>query len=113
LQVLDSETIHRIKDCKRYGFPICLEEAFSQIFHEEQSELLVNRYVEKLRLRLHNVESAEQVWKVYDLVLLEMAKELGEDVSRVIEFQSLKEMEKMKGCTSCPLYRRHVENTGF
>jgi hypothetical protein len=113
LQVLDSETILRIKDCKRHGFPICLEEAFSHIFREQQSELLINRYVEKLHLRLQNIESAEQIWKIYDLVLLEAAEELGKDVSQVIEFQSLKEMEKMKGCASCPLYRRQVETMAF
>jgi len=113
LQVLDSETIQRIKDCKRHGFPICLEEAFAHIFREEQSELLVSRYVEKLRLRLQNIESAEQIWKIYDLVLLELAKDLGKDVSQVIEFQTLKEMENMKGCVSCPLYRKQVEKMSF
>jgi hypothetical protein len=100
--------VQRIRDCKRHGFPICLEEAFLRIFHEEQGEVLINRYIEKLRLRFQNVESAEEIWRIYDQVLLEVAKELGKDVSQVIVFQSLREMEMMKGCVSCPLYQREV-----
>ncbi|HYB04618.1 MAG TPA: hypothetical protein VED17_09150 [Nitrososphaerales archaeon] len=108
MQVLDPLTVQRIRDCKRHGFPICLEEAFLRIFHEERGQALLNRYVKKLSLRFQNVESAEEIWGIYDQVLVEVAKDLGKDVSQVIGFQSLREMEMMKGCVSCPLYQREA-----
>ncbi len=108
MQTLDETTIQRIKDCKRHGFPICLEEAILRIFLEEQGELLINRYIEKLAIGSRPIESAELIWETYDQVLRELGKELGEDVSQVIEYQSIKEMEAMRGCLSCPLYRRRA-----
>ncbi len=67
-------------------------------------ESIMNR----LHLRQQYVTSANQVWKVYDDVLTELARVLGKDVSEVIEFQSIREMESMKGCTLCPLYQREI-----
>jgi len=47
-------------------------------------------------------------WEIHDEVCNELARVLGKDVSEVIEFQSLREMESMKRCTLCPLYQREV-----
>ena len=44
---------------------------------------------------------------IYDQVLRELARELGTEVSQVIEFQSLEEMQTM-GCMLCPLYQDEV-----
>jgi hypothetical protein len=108
LYVLDEATISRIKDCKRHGFPICLEEALYEIFKESAGEVLIERIVNRLGLKEQNITSSEVVWKIYDIVLTELTRDLGKDVSEVIEFQSIKEMESMVGCTHCPLYQREA-----
>lgn len=105
---LDQETITRIKDCKLHGFPICLEVALSFIFKESAGEAILEKVIGKLGLREQDVDSAAQVWETYDAVLKELTKMLGQDVSRIVEFQSLREMESMSGCVNCPLHRRVV-----
>jgi len=107
LYVLDEATVSRIKDCKSHGFPICLEQSLSRIFKESAGEMLLERIVKRLGLGERNITSADQIWKIYDEILSELAKDMGADVSDVIAFQSLKEMESI-GCTSCPLYHREV-----
>jgi len=107
LYVLDEATIVRIKDCKRHGFPICLEKSLSRIFKESAGEMLIERIVKRLGLTERDITSADQIWTLYDKILIELAKDMGSDVSDVIGFQCLKEMESM-GCTSCPLYQREV-----
>lgn len=111
MYVLDEETISRIRDCKRHGFPICLEDSLSHIFRESHGERILERVINKLKLREQNITSAGQIWVIYNDVLAELARVLGKDVSEVIEFQSLKEMESMKGCMLCPLYQREVAKT--
>jgi hypothetical protein len=69
--------------------------------------MLIERILKRLDLSGLDITSAEQIWKIYDDVLRELSKDLGTDVSEVIAFQTLKEMESM-GCTSCPLYHREV-----
>ncbi len=108
MQALDESTISRIKACKRHGFPICLEESIIQIFKESAGEKMIGRIVQRLSLTEQNITSAEQIWKIYDRVLNELAKDLGKDVSEVIAYQSLKEMESMKGCMLCPRHQREV-----
>jgi hypothetical protein len=106
--VLDQETVDRIKDCKRHGFPICLEKALDTIFKEPASEAITERIITKLALRQQYITSASQIWDTYDRVLTEIGVELGEGVARVAELESVNEMEVMSGCNHCPLYRRQV-----
>lgn len=108
LRQLDEETISRIKDCKRRGFPICLEESFLVIFKDTAGKAIVERIIKRLGLSYHDVDSGRQVWETYDLVLKEISIEMGEDLSKVLEYQSIREMESMPGCTGCPLYRREA-----
>jgi len=68
----------------------------------------MERIAKRLNLRELQFTSANKLWEIYDKAIQEFAKELGKDVSQVIEFQSLKEMESMKGCKLCPLYQRKV-----
>ena len=108
MYVLDEVTVSRIKDCKTHGFPICLEESLSRIFKESVGEKLIEKMVTKLGLTELNITSARQIWEIYAEIIEELAGVLGKDVSEVIRFQSLKEMELMKGCTLCPLYQREI-----
>jgi len=108
LYVLDDATVSRIKECKNHGFPICLQESFSEIFREASGQILIEQIVAKLPLREGSITSASQIWMIYDQVLEDLAKALGKDVSEVIRFQSLRKMESMKGCTLCPLYQREI-----
>jgi hypothetical protein len=68
----------------------------------------MEKIITKLGLRYQYVNSASRVWEIYDQALSELSKELGEDVSKVIEYQSIRGMESMSGCMHCPLYRREV-----
>ena len=106
--MLNQETVDRIKDCKRHGFPICLEKALDTIFKEPASEAITERIVTKLALREQYITSASQIWDIYGRVLREMEVELGEGAARVVEAQSVNEMEVMSGCTHCPLYQRLI-----
>lgn len=105
---LDQDTIERIKDCKRHGFPICLEEALSVIFKESAGQFIIERIITRIGLRERSVDSASEIWQIYDEVLQELAKALGDDVARVIEFESVRRMQSMKGCSGCPLYQREA-----
>jgi hypothetical protein len=102
----------RIRECRREGFPQCLEVSLFRIFRQCSEDASVERIAHSL----HTVEkgktpvracSASQVWMIYDQVLRDIARELGADVAQVAEFQSLKEMESMN-CMLCPLYRREM-----
>ena len=102
----------RIRECKREGFPQCLEVSLLRIFRQCSEDAAV----ERISQRLHSLGkgnppvgacSASQVWMIYDQILREIGRELGADVAQVIEFQSLKEMELMN-CMLCPLYRREM-----
>ena len=106
--MLNQETVDRIKDCKRHGFPICLEKALDTIFKEPASETITERIVTKLALREEYITSASQIWDIYDRVLREIEVELGEGVARVAEAQSVSEMEIQSGCNHCPLYQKQI-----
>jgi len=106
LYVLEQETVGRIKECKRQGFPVCLDKALSHIFKEPSTEMLMGKITRALNLGQHDITSALELWDIYDAALDELARVLGKDVSQVIEFQSVLEMESMIGCTNCPLYKR-------
>jgi len=86
---------------------MCLEATLSRIFKEAAGEQLILRIVDRLDLRNQRITSSEQVWKIYEDVLLELSKSLGEDVAKVIWFQNIQEMQAM-GCSNCPLYRRAI-----
>ncbi len=108
MEILDEATISKIKNCKRSGFPICLEKALSRMFRDSELEKLTERILGNPELREEMLSSAEQLWEIYDRMLEEFTRELGGDVSAVIEFQSFKEMQSM-GCSMCPLYQREAE----
>lgn len=106
--LLDRATLDRIKACKNEGFPICLKDAVVQIFGEQVASVLLEKVEIKLGLGDgQTITSSQEIWKIYEETLEELGKGLGKDVSHVISFQSLKEMEAM-GCVSCPLYQREA-----
>ena len=68
----------------------------------------MEKIIEKLELgEMHGPITSEQIWAIYYQVVRELARELATDVSQVVEFQALDEMEFM-GCMSCPLYQHQV-----
>lgn len=52
-----------------------------------------------------SVSSPRDIWKLYEEYLDKTADRLGIDVAKVIQFESLNEMESML-CTKCPLYEK-------
>lgn len=107
VEVLDELTVSRIKGCKDRGFPVCLEKSVIQIFKDPVGQKILHKLVLKLNLSQHNLTCAGQIWAIYERVLNEVANELGKDVAEIVKFQSVKEMEAMKGCMMCPLYQRN------
>jgi len=109
MSILNEGTLGRIQDCKTPGFPQCLEASLFKIFRFSEQQGLIENLVKKLELEQRGDQRSteEQIWTLYDQVLRELGRELGPDVSQVIEFQSLVEMETM-GCMLCPLYQGEV-----
>jgi len=106
---LDQETIDRIKDCKRHGFPICMEEALLRIFKQPMAERLMEKTVLRSTLTVENLTCAPQLWEIYDEMFDGIANQLGNDVAEIVLCESLREMESKDGCVHCPLYKREVE----
>jgi hypothetical protein len=105
---LDEETINKIKACKQRRLPICLEKSLVSIFREDIGQRLLDKIVYELGLDYGGpIASSEQLFTIYDKALDLLAQELGDGVSKVIEFQSVDETEKM-GCANCPLYRKRI-----
>lgn len=102
---LDRHTIERFNDCKEAKFPICLDRAVTKIFGNK--ELMVS-IAEKAGFKSPHVSSPQDVWALYTKLGSSWEKVLGNSVTAVIGFESLKEMEAMC-CTKCPLYEIELE----
>ncbi len=78
----DEPSMSRIGECKREGFPRCLEVSLLRIFGQCSEDALVEKITHRLRtLGKGNTPvgacSANQVWMIYDQVLREIGRELG------------------------------------
>ena len=102
---LDHETIEKFRACKEAQFPICLDKAVSKIFGNKELMLSI---AEKTGFKTENISSVQDVWNLYLKLGSAWAKEMGNSVTAVIEFQTVKEMESL-GCTKCPLYEIELE----
>lgn len=102
---LDHKTIEKFKACKEAKFPICLDHAVNEIFGDKE---LMLSLAEKAGFEKKDIMSAEDVWNLYLKLGDSWAKTLGKSVTAVIEYESLKEMEKI-GCTKCPLYEIELD----
>jgi len=105
----DAPASSRLNDCKREGFPLCLKASLFRIFNESSGQFLLDRILSNThrRKKEHHPVTSRVVWMNYDYVMCDFAVEIGVDVSQVIEFQVLNEMESMN-CLLCPLYQREV-----
>ncbi len=101
--------ITRLEECKRKGFPICLKASLFRIFNESSGQFLLDGILNNIDSEKseHHPLTARQVWMIYDQIICDFAIETGTEVSQVIEFQALNEMETMN-CLLCPLYQREV-----
>ncbi|MDG6906949.1 MAG: hypothetical protein JRN20_14335 [Nitrososphaerota archaeon] len=52
------------------------------------------------------IMSPRDVWSLYEMYIERASNILGDDVGKVIEFESVHEMKSMF-CTKCPLYEKH------
>ncbi|MDG6999422.1 MAG: hypothetical protein JRN15_09945 [Nitrososphaerota archaeon] len=102
---LDHETIERFKACKEAQFPLCLDKAVAKIFGNKEIMFSV---AEKAGFKATNVSSMQDIWDLYMKLGAVWGKQMGANVTAVIEFASLKEMKSM-GCTKCPLYEMELE----
>lgn len=102
---LDGQTIERFKACKEEQFPICLDHAVKEIFGDK--ELMVSM-AEKAGFKKKDIVTVQDVWNLYLKLGAAWSKSMGSSVTAVIEYKSLKEMEKM-GCTKCPLYEIELD----
>ena len=102
LHVFDRVFAEKIKDCTNYGYPLCLDKALETIFGKHGRET-VEEIARKGGANLNHASTAKEVWKKYESYLIALRLQLGDDVSQVIQHQSMKQMESML-CTDCPLY---------
>jgi hypothetical protein len=103
----DDETLERMKACTKVEFPICLSQALLRMFGEKGKKtldsLVMNGMFEKTP-----INSPKDIWSLYEKYMKRAANIIGDSSSKVITFQSLKEMESML-CTKCPLYKNELE----
>ena len=104
VSAFDEETLEKMRACKKAEFPICLNESLLRMFGANGKKRLDAMVMNEI-FDYRQISSPKDIWKLYEEYLKHIANILGEDVSQVIEFESLKEMESMF-CTKCPLYEK-------
>jgi hypothetical protein len=102
--LFDKETLAQMKACTRAKFPQCLDEALLKIFGKS-SRKSMNRIIADTTIQDTSISSAKDIWNLYDEYLARTADRFGIDVTQVIRFETLRQMELMF-CTKCPLYEK-------
>ena len=97
-----------MKACKREEFPICLNESLLRMFGKDGKRRL-DAIVMNETFENSPVNSHSDIWSLYEKYLERAGNILGDDVGKVIEFESVKEMEALF-CTRCPLFEKHSEH---
>lgn len=105
LSPFDKETVEKMKACKRFEFPICLNESLLRMFGNDGKKRL-DAIIMNETFQNSPINSPSDIWKLYEAYLDRAGNILGDDVGKVIEFESVKEMESLL-CTKCPLFEKH------
>ena len=100
---ISESTIEKIKACKQAEFPLCFEESLRRMFGAEGRKRIDLIAKKTGLLDFFPIQSAEDIWALYERYLRAISKTFGEDVGNVVDFQAYCEMDSM-GCQSCPLY---------
>lgn len=90
-----------MKACERAAFPICLNESLLWMFGKNGKRRL-DAMVTKDMVE----NSPREIWKLYEKYLEHAGNIVGEDIGKMVEFESVKAMER-KCCTKCPLFVKH------
>lgn len=104
---LNEETLEKMRACTKAEFPICLDKALCRMFGAHGRHTL-DSILKKDKFEKNAINSPKDIWKLYERYIVGLANRLGSDVSHVIEFESLSQMESML-CTKCPLYEMELE----
>lgn len=105
VSTFDKTTLEKLKACKRVEFPICLNESLSRMFGKDGKRRL-DSIIMNDTFTNPPIVSPRDIWELYEKYLERAGNILGEDVGKVIEYESVKEMER-EFCTRCPLFEKH------
>ena len=101
--VPDDLTLERSRECVQAGFPVCLENALRLMFGNVGKRAVKEAAEKDFVFPIPAAETPKDVWAIYSKYVLAWRHRMGNDATRVIEFQSLKMMESML-CAKCPLH---------
>lgn len=111
MKPFDEETLERIRACKKGRFPICLNEGLLRMFGPKGKEKLDSIIMDET-FEISPISSPKDIWKLYEDYMERAANILGDDVAKVIEFESLLQMKTML-CTNCPFMKEKLKSEGF
>lgn len=101
----DEATLEKMKACEKAEFPICLNESITRMFGITGKRML-DKFVMNETFENTPINSPRDIWNLYEKYVGRASNILGDDVGEVIEFESVKEMEKMS-CNKCPLFEKY------
>lgn len=84
-----------------------MESALTRIFKASNAERIIAKLVKRLDPKNgFNLKSREGPWELFDQAFKELGEMFGEDVSRVIMVQSLKELDQSKETGYSCIFKR-------
>ena len=101
-------TVYRFSNCKKAGFPICLNNALKEIFHNDD---MIMNIAKGAGFKERKVQSTRDIWGIYLDFLSALQKTFEKDASSVIEFKVLEKIQLMK-CYRCPVYELESQRQG-
>lgn len=104
---LDDKTRMRMKDCTRFGFPICLDRGIVGMFGNHGKKKL-DAIVMNDSFENTEIGSPKDIWSLFEKYVEHASSILGDDVADVIEFEVLKEIQLLS-CTKCPVHQMIVD----
>ena len=104
----DEDALEKMRACKKAEFPICLRESLIRMFGENGKKRL-DSIITNETFESEPITSTKDIWKLYERYIERISNVMGVDVGKVIEFESVREMESMF-CTKCPLFEKHLNS---
>ena len=91
-----------MRACKEAKFPICLDRSMLRMFGPKGKKsiesIVMNEELENMA-----ISTPKDVWHLYDKFIEEVGELYGDDISGLVEYGCMREMESMF-CMKCPLY---------
>jgi hypothetical protein len=106
------ELLDEREQCKRFGFPICVDRALAKIFGPQGKATLIAICESKKKDSEEVMLGEKDIVALYEKILSTSTELAGSISASVIEAETIKEIKKM-GCNSCLLIQKLVEVDPF